>query len=174
MIISPGSGVLISTAIQKTTFTWKNVSRSDKMPCSCKTDFGSIPCELSPRKGEISAMVGRVQTGSQGDEMDDAIFHQTCGVVGETSGTKYRRKAVLRIEASGHVARISHTGIVRMPTVRSYLSLEIVVLCYQRLEIDLDRTAELIFNHVFCSSPVGCSRSNAPNAVGCVYDELPM
>ena len=60
--------------IPKTIFTWKNVSDKDTMPSSSCINFGSVPCKLPPSKGEISALVGRVQIGAERDEMDDAIF----------------------------------------------------------------------------------------------------
>jgi hypothetical protein len=66
-------------------------------------------------------MGGRIKAGSERDEMVDAVFHQTGGGVGKAPGRLRRRKAVLCIEASCHVAGIPYTSLVRMSAVGCYL-----------------------------------------------------
>ena len=92
--------------------------------------------------------------------------------MGETLGRKRRREAMLCNKASSHVVRIPHASIVRMSTVRSYLSIDIVAICCRQLQIALAPPQSLSFYHVLYSSTACFGRSNSPNAVGRVYDEL--
>lgn len=118
------------------------------------TDVRSIPGELSPSQGKISTMDGRIKARSEGNEMDDDLFHKTCGAVGETSGGKHWWKVVLRSQTGSHVAWIPRAGPFGMPTVWRYLGGLTCCYLFVGLYISMKHGIDCLSSHhaFFCKA----------------------